>query len=136
MKEYAKCGALANASAIVHHGGIGTAGCAIQEGVPQLIVPRVFGQPSNAEWLKRLGLCIVLEPWNYTVQMAVRSLQTLLKDDTYARRARDCSSLFDPHTEVQNACNLLESCKGSDTIRLRKDITIKARSANQLSPTN
>src|SRR6185312_5661771 len=39
---------LRGASAIVHHGGIGTAAAALESGVPQIVIPRIFNQPSNA----------------------------------------------------------------------------------------
>jgi hypothetical protein len=45
------------ADVLVHHGGIGTAARALEHGVPQLIVPRVFAQASNAEWLLPADCC-------------------------------------------------------------------------------
>ena len=40
---------LFGAAAVVHHGGIGTAAAALERGVPQVAIPRVFMQPMNAE---------------------------------------------------------------------------------------
>lgn len=78
---------LPRAAAIIHHGGIGTAAAAIEHGVPQLIVPRMFAQPINAEWLRRLGLCIVMEPWNYTARGGAESIAALLHDPKFRTRA-------------------------------------------------
>lgn len=43
------------ASVVVHHGGIGTSGRALEAGCPQLIVPSGFDQFDNAERVVRLG---------------------------------------------------------------------------------
>jgi rhamnosyltransferase subunit B len=45
--------ALDSAVAIVHHGGIGTSAAALEKAISQIIVPRIFMQPINAEWLRR-----------------------------------------------------------------------------------
>ena len=44
------------ASLVVHHGGIGTSGRALEAGCPQLIVPSGFDQFDNAERIVRLGV--------------------------------------------------------------------------------
>jgi len=70
--------ALQGAVAVVHHGGIGTAAAALRCGVPQIIVPRVFTQASNAERLRRLGLACVLPPEKYSfesVRAAIADVQ-------------------------------------------------------------
>jgi rhamnosyltransferase subunit B len=47
-------------SAIVHHGGIGTAAQALASGTPQLICTRMAEQQENARVLERLGVCRAL----------------------------------------------------------------------------
>jgi UDP:flavonoid glycosyltransferase YjiC (YdhE family) len=47
---------LPRASAIVHHGGIGTVACAIAAGIPQLVCPLAYDQFDNAARVERLGL--------------------------------------------------------------------------------
>ena len=44
------------AAAIVHQGGIGTTGQALQAGKPTLVVPFAHDQPDNARRLERLGI--------------------------------------------------------------------------------
>src|SRR5262249_47395007 len=54
---YAPLGSLLpRSSALVHHGGVGTAAEALLAGVPQLIVPTSHDQPDNAARLERLGV--------------------------------------------------------------------------------
>lgn len=83
---------LPEAVAIVHHGGIGTAAMAISCGVPQLILPRVFMQPMNAEWLRRAGLCYVLNPREYTAARAALSVERLCADVSYRRTANEVAA--------------------------------------------
>jgi rhamnosyltransferase subunit B len=47
---------LRRASALVHHGGIGTAASALAAGVPQAVIPFSYDQPDNAARLERLGV--------------------------------------------------------------------------------
>lgn len=46
---------LPQASAIVHHGGVGTTSQALRAGVPQVVVPMAFDQFDNAERVEQLG---------------------------------------------------------------------------------
>jgi rhamnosyltransferase subunit B len=48
---------LGRCSAIVHHGGIGTAAQALASATPQLVCPRMDEQRENARVLTRLGVC-------------------------------------------------------------------------------
>ena len=47
---------LPRASAIVHHGGIGTSAQALRAGIPQLVWPQAYDQFDNAMHLERLGV--------------------------------------------------------------------------------
>lgn len=74
------------AAVIIHHGGIGTTGLAMQSGRPMLVVPRAWDQPDNAARVARLGIARVL-PWHrYTASRVVAELRHLL-DDAYQQRA-------------------------------------------------
>jgi UDP:flavonoid glycosyltransferase YjiC (YdhE family) len=53
---------LPRCSAIVHHGGIGTAARALAASIPQLIVPFSFDQVDNAHLLRRIGVADRLTP--------------------------------------------------------------------------
>src|SRR5262249_33834850 len=47
---------LPHASALVHHGGIGTSAAALAAGIPQVVMPFSHDQPDNAARLERLGV--------------------------------------------------------------------------------
>ncbi len=104
--------AMKGASAIVHHGGIGTAAAALVGGIPQLIVPRVFLQPSNAEWFERLGVGMRLFPAEYRVERVLEMLARLVSDESYAARARQYAGLADPDLEAKQLCRWLEVNSG------------------------
>jgi UDP:flavonoid glycosyltransferase YjiC (YdhE family) len=53
---------LRRASALIHHGGIGTAAAALAAGVPQIVTPFAHDQPDNAARLVRLGVGETLAP--------------------------------------------------------------------------
>jgi rhamnosyltransferase subunit B len=58
--------------ALVHHGGIGTIGSALQAGVPQLVVPFNADQPKNAETVEKLGLGIAVPDKDYVAKCRAR----------------------------------------------------------------
>lgn len=100
---------LPHASVIVHHGGIGTAGAALQYGIPQVIIPRFGSQASNAEWLKRLGVCVVLKPHEYTPDRAAAAIAQLSNEENSVRnRSLEVSRLLRPDQEADRICDFLE----------------------------
>lgn len=101
--------ALRQAVAIVHHGGIGTAAAAMRQGVPQLIVPRMFSQPSNAEWLRRLGVAVVLDPREYVLERVVETMAGILGGATLRPRALQVMGRSFQETEGERLCNFLET---------------------------
>lgn len=95
---------------IVHHGGIGTAATALAEAIPQLIIPRVFAQPSNAQWMQRLGVANVLPFHECTVETVASSIRHLMSDEAVRRNANSISHLLAPSdTVVANICSYLEA---------------------------
>ncbi len=79
---------LPHADAIVHHGGIGTAAAAIEYGVPQLVLPRFATQPSNAEWIRHLGVGTVMHEYGYTEEQGAEQIARLLTDDRIKKHLR------------------------------------------------
>ena len=70
------------ASAIVHHGGIGTTGQALRSGQPMLVVPHSHDQPDNALRVRRLGVACTLPARRYRAPRVARELERLL-DGSY-----------------------------------------------------
>jgi rhamnosyltransferase subunit B len=66
-----------HASAIVHHGGIGTTGQALLAGKPQIVVPFLFDQWDNASRVARLGVGLVLPSNRYSAERAQMSLSAI-----------------------------------------------------------
>lgn len=111
---------LAHARAVVHHGGIGTIAAALESGVPQLAIPRVAGQHSNAEWLRRLGLCRVIRPDEWTARSSAPILQTVMSDFC-KESAHRATRLVDREASLAAVCNFLSTSSrvsGSEFARL------------------
>lgn len=79
----------ARASAIVHHGGVGTTGQALRSGRPMLVVPHAHDQYDNAFRAEALGVAGVLDARRYTTQRVVSHLRRLLEAPERAERARE-----------------------------------------------
>jgi len=72
-----------HASAIVHHGGVGTLAHALRAGRPMLVVPHAHDQPDNAFRAVRLGVARSVEAGRYTAVRAAGHLAALLGDPRY-----------------------------------------------------
>jgi len=96
------------AAVVVHHGGIGTTGLAMQSGRPMLVMPRAWDQPDNAARVARLGIARVLPRHRYTVSLVASELRQLL-DDAYRRRALAVSDQLRQEDGVRAACDAIEA---------------------------
>ena len=95
--------------ALVHHGGIGTAGQALAAGLPQLVMPMTFDQPDNAVRLKRLGVARILLPECFTDVRVARDLEVLLGSNGPALRAAEIAREFEGTDPVARTCDLIEA---------------------------
>jgi rhamnosyltransferase subunit B len=77
------------ACAVVHHGGIGTAGQALRAGRPQLVTPFLGDQFDNAGRLRRLGVARVVPGATATAATLAAALAGL--DAGHTRRAAACA---------------------------------------------
>jgi UDP:flavonoid glycosyltransferase YjiC (YdhE family) len=96
-------------AAVVHHGGIGTTGLALQAGRPTLVVPSAHDQPDNAARVARLGVGSVLPLRRYTAGRAVRALRRLLEEPAVAERAMVLARKLEAEDGVAGACDALEA---------------------------
>ncbi|MGN6277636.1 MAG: glycosyltransferase [Sphingomonas sp.] len=79
VRDYAPHSALfGHASAIIHHGGIGTVGQALRAGKPQLVVPHMGDQSDNAERIRKMRLGSVLRARRFTAERAAPRIAELL----------------------------------------------------------
>jgi len=97
------------ATAIVHHGGIGTTGQALRSGRPMLVVPFAHDQPDNAARLARLGVGRTIPHQEYTAERVASELKELLSKPGYATRAAEVSKLMELEDGSKTACSLIEA---------------------------
>ncbi len=99
--------ALKDARLILHNGGIGTSGAAIQQGVPQIIVPQWLAQPGIAEWMRRLGVAAVIAPGRFTAPALERATQQTGQGRMRAR-SQELASRIDTRRDLLRICEYLE----------------------------
>ena len=75
--------------AVVHHGGIGTTAKCIAAGIPQLIIPRSYDQPDNAQRVVKLGLGKALSYRHTDTAQLATTLRQLLASETTFSRCRE-----------------------------------------------
>ncbi len=97
------------AAAVVHAGGIGTTGLALQAGRPMLVVPFAHDQFDNAERLRRLGVARMMPGSKYSAARATNELRHLLDDPSYSQRASDVGQQLGQEDGVRVACDALET---------------------------
>jgi len=75
----------------------------------QVVVPRVFAQPHNAEWLRRLGLCLVLDSHAYTASQGSAAVREVVGNPRYRSTAQSYAPRCDSEGGLRSACEYLES---------------------------
>ena len=96
------------ASAVVHHGGIGTAGRAMESGVPQLIVPSGFDQFDNAARFQRLGVGDVLHRRRLTAPALRDALSEILSSDRMRERCEGVREELAQQEALAVTCDEIE----------------------------
>lgn len=99
--------ALRKARAIVYNGGIGTVAVSLQCGVPQIIVPRWFDQPRNAEYMRRLGVASVIPAERFTPEMLCLQIERL-NGSQYRKRSLEVSGRAGFSADATKVCDFLE----------------------------
>ncbi|MEO6810491.1 MAG: glycosyltransferase [Isosphaeraceae bacterium] len=99
---------LPRASALVHHGGIGTSAQALAAGIPQLIMPMAHDQPDNAARLTRLGVGRALRPQAFHAPAVADALSALLGSSDVASRCRSLASRVLEADPMGDACASIE----------------------------
>jgi rhamnosyltransferase subunit B len=99
---------LARASALVHHGGVGTTSQGLLAGIPTLIVPFAFDQPDNAAHAARLGGSRTLPRTKYRAARVAAELDILLTKPEHANKARETGQLLRRENGAAVAADLIE----------------------------
>jgi hypothetical protein len=85
-----------NATAIVHHGGIGTTALALRAGKPMLVIPGEYSQSDTAARLERLGVARVILRTQFNGASVAAELSALLVTPGYRQAADGRSSSRHP----------------------------------------
>ncbi|MFJ8150390.1 nucleotide disphospho-sugar-binding domain-containing protein [Streptomyces sp. NPDC096048] len=80
--------ALPTCSAVVHHGGTWSFGCALRHGVPQLLIGRAFDAPLKFRCLERAGAGLAMTPAQADGPTVRAALVRLLQDPALRANAR------------------------------------------------
>jgi rhamnosyltransferase subunit B len=95
------------ATAVVHHGGIGTTAQALAAGVPQVVVPFAHDQPDNAVRLAALGVGRWMWPKKCTPGRLATALTALATEDV-RRACEDAAKRFAGTDPLDETCDLIE----------------------------
>jgi len=100
---------LPHASALVHHGGIGTTAEALRAGTPQLVTPLAFDQFDNAARVKKLGTGDFIRMSRLTGNKLTRSLQQLLASEVIKNNCTQVAGKFKKTGYADSLCDAIES---------------------------
>jgi len=95
------------ASALIHHGGIGTAAQGLRAGLPQLLAPLFFDQFDNAERLEALGVGRRLMDARDGKEMTA-TLEAML-DPQVRERGKPLRAHFSEDDPLAAICDAIES---------------------------
>lgn len=112
---------LPKASALVHHGGIGTMAQGLAVGIPQLVMPMAHDQHDNANRARRLGVGRSLDPEQFRGPAVARELSALLDTPEVAER---CQALA---RRVREADPLNEACEAIEGVSRGANVSASAR---------
>ncbi len=95
--------------AVIHHGGIGTSGQALNSGVPQLVLPLGYDRNDNAVRLKQLGVADFLLQPDWQPHAIAAALSRLLSSVEINTRCKELSHKSKVGDSVSAACAYIES---------------------------
>jgi UDP:flavonoid glycosyltransferase YjiC (YdhE family) len=96
------------ATAVVHHGGIGTSAQALAAGVPQLVMPMAHDQHDNTARLERLGVARSLRPRRFRGRAVAEAIDALLRSHTVAGRCRAAAERLKAVDPLPDVCRWIE----------------------------
>lgn len=96
------------ASAVVHHGGIGTCAQALRAGIPQLITPFGMDQPDNSSRLRKFGVSDELRLKKYKNSTVADKLRKLLEDKDVQTRCKKLADKLKNIDPLSDVCRIIE----------------------------
>ncbi len=98
---------LNDSTAIVHHGGAGTAAQSLAAGIPQLVIPSVHGTEDIARRLQLLGVSSTLRRSVYSNQAVASKLTELVESPSVKQNCRRFQSAMKDTDPISRCCDLL-----------------------------
>lgn len=96
------------ASAVVHHGGIGTCAQALRAGIPQLLTPFGMDQPDNSARLRKFGVSREIRLKRYKSTNVAGKLKELIEDKEVQMSCERLSNKFKNTDPVSDICRIVE----------------------------
>jgi UDP:flavonoid glycosyltransferase YjiC (YdhE family) len=117
----------AQASLVVHHGGIGGAAYALAAGIPQIAMPMRGDQFDNGPRLQRLGVAQMLALARTTPAVLARGIDALTSSSAVDRRCRHWQARTHPSTALQLAAEAIGGCPACDprSVVLRQKASLR-----------
>jgi UDP:flavonoid glycosyltransferase YjiC (YdhE family) len=112
---------LPHASALVHHGGIGSCAQGLAAGLRQLVRPMSFDQFDNSRRLVQLGVAEELPVSRFRSRAVAASLARLFESAAVAANCRQQRARCDGRAALSAACDELEALVGTPAARLEFD---------------
>lgn len=100
--------------AVIHHGGLGTLACALEAGIPQLVLPKGADRPDNAYRLQRLGVAEFLPPPKWQPEVVAEALMRLVSSPVVAEKCTIVADRLRGEDGAEAACQVIEQ----DAVRL------------------
>ncbi len=94
--------------AVIHHGGLGTLACAMEAGVPQLVLPKGADRPDNAARLQKLGVAESLPPPKWRPELIAEALMRLVSSPVVAENCRTIADRLRDKDGAEAACEIIE----------------------------
>lgn len=94
---------------VFHHGGVGTMAQAFAAGVPQVVVPMAYDQPSNAERAKSIKVASIIKKNDFCELEAIRSVYDLLDSKETKINAKYVKSTMEINRALDKAADRILS---------------------------
>lgn len=97
------------AAAVVHQGGVGTAGQTLRAGKPMLVMAYGSDQYDNGARVERLGVGRTIPRRRYTANRVAATLRDMLDDQSMRERAAALGRQVQTEDGVRTACDAIEA---------------------------
>lgn len=90
---------------VIHHGGIGTSGEALNSGIPQVIMAHLADRPDNANRFKNIGVASVFPEIQWNSRLIGKRLLEIISDNQMRNRCKEKS--IETNQDINIELNLI-----------------------------